>query len=268
MDKVNTAGEKKQIGTISRCCVIGSHGRMGKLFVSRLQAAGVTVTGLDQPLEKQRLAEILPGQDLVLLAVPVLALEDVLDRCADYLSPETILMDICSVKTLPMFLMLKHHAGPVVGAHPLFGQEPGDDARVAVTRGRDAQAMHAVVDVLKRLGFVPFETSAEIHDRAMAAVQGLNFVTTCAYLSALAGDESIRSFLTPSFMRRLVAARKMFTEDAAMFADLFEVNPFSQDAVRLFRSHLNLAAGGDVDLLAQRAGWWWQDQQTGGDTGP
>jgi prephenate dehydrogenase len=259
---------QRNIPVLRRCCVIGSRGRMGGLFVSRLQATGHQVTGLDQPLEKQRLAEVLPAQDLVLLAVPVLALEDVLARCTDHLSPETILMDICSVKTLPMSLMLKHHTGPVVGAHPLFGQEPGNEARVAVTSGRDARAMSAVVDVLKRLGFVPFETSAEIHDRAMAAVQGLNFVTTCAYLSALAGDESIRSFLTPSFMRRLEAARKMFTEDAAMFADLFEVNPFSQDAVRLFRSHLNLAAGGDVDLLAQRTGWWWQDQQTGGDTGP
>lgn len=265
---MKTVGKEEQAVRITRCCVIGSRGRMGRLFASRLQTAGVSVTGLDRPLEKQGLAEALPGQDLVLLAVPVPVLEDVLFRCAAHLSPETILMDICSVKILPMAMMLKAHAGPVVGTHPLFGPAPDQDTRVAVTPGRGDQALAAVMDLLAGLGFTPFPTTPEIHDRAMAAVQGLNFVTTCAYLSALAGDESIESFLTPSFARRLEAARKMLTEDAAMFADLFEVNPYSQDAVRLFRSHLNLAAGGDVDVLAQRAGWWWRNRHIRGTTGP
>lgn len=258
----------KDIPFLRRCCVIGSRGRMGALFASRLQAAGREVTGLDQPLEHQRLAAVLPGQDLVLLAVPAPVLEDVLGRCARHLSPRTVLMDICSVKVLPLSLMLGHHGGPVAGTHPLFGPEPDQEARVAVTPGRGEQALAAIQSLLAELGFAPFLTTAEIHDRAMAAVQGLNFVTTCAYLSALAGDETLKSFLTPSFSRRLEAARKMLTEDAAMFADLFEVNPYSQDAVRLFRSHLNLAAGGDVDVLAQRAGWWWREKQSRGTTGP
>jgi len=261
-------GGRYQVGRITRCCVIGSQGRMGTLFASRLQAAGITVAGLDQPLEKQHLAEALPGQDLVLLAVPAPVLEDVLIQCVEHLSPETMLMDICSVKVLPMAAMLKHHAGPVVGTHPLFGPEPDQNTRMAVTPGRGDQALAAIMDLLAGLGFTPFLTTPETHDRAMAAVQGLNFVTTCAYLSALAEDESLESFLTPSFFRRLEAARKMLTEDAAMFVDLFEINPYSQDAVRLFRSQLNLAAGGDVDVLAQRAGWWWRKKQIRGTTGP
>lgn len=258
----------QNIPSLRRCCVIGSHGRMGALFVTRLQATGREVSGLDQPLEKQRLSEVLPGQDLLLLAVPAPVLEDVLIRCAEYLAPKMLLMDICSVKILPMAAMLKLHAGPVVGTHPLFGPEPDQNARVAVTHGRGDQALAAIQGLLDELGFAPFLTTAEAHDRAMAAVQGLNFVTTCAYLSALAEDESLKAFLTPSFFRRLEAARKMLTEDAVMFANLFEANPYSQDAVRLFRSHLNLAAGGDVDVLAQRAGWWWRTKEIRGGAGP
>lgn len=244
---------------------------MGGLFSARLGQAGREVTGLDKPLQPRRLAEILPAQDLVLLAVPVPALEEVLHRCGKHLAPETILMDICSVKVLPMSLMRKHHSGPVVGAHPLFGQDPGPEARVAVTPDPGNQtpdlALNQIMDLLAELGFVPFATTPEVHDRAMAVVQGLNFVTSCAYLAALAGDVELRDFLTPSFLRRLEAARKMLTEDAGLFADLFEANPYSQDAVRLFRSHLNVAAGGDVDLLAQRAGWWWRDNTSEGETG-
>ncbi len=243
---------------IARCCVIGAGGRMGGLFVSRLKYAGIETVGLDQPLERQPLAEVLPRQDLVLLAVPAPAMEEVLTKCAAHCSPSTILMDICSVKVQPLRLMLQHHPGPVVGTHPLFGQDPGDALRVAVVPGRGDQAAQRISRLLEQLGFQPFPTTSEIHDRAMASVQGLNFVTTSAYLAALAGDDELRDFLTPSFLRRLEAARKMLTEDAALFADLFEANPYSQDAVRQFRSHLNIAAGGDVDVLAQRAGWWWR----------
>lgn len=250
------------------CCVIGAQGRMGNLFVQRLTRAGCSVTGLDRPLEDHCLAASLPAQDLVLLAVPAPAMDEVLGLCAPYLSPDAILADICSVKVQPVRLMRLHHPGPVVGTHPLFGQEPGQEGRVALTPGRGDAELEMVASLLRQAGFTPFTTTAEDHDRAMAAVQGLNFVTTCAYLSALAGDEKIRDFLTPSFLRRLDAARKMFTEDRTLFADLFEANPYSQDAVRLFRSHLNIAAGGDIDVLAQRAGWWWRGQQSGGETGP
>lgn len=253
---------------IDSCCVIGSRGRMGGLFLSRMEAAGVTVTGVDQPLQEARLDKVLPDQDLLLLAVPAPAMADVLAECCPHCAPGSILMDVCSVKVQPLGLMLQHHPGPVVGTHPLFGQDPGDDPRVAVTPGRDTSAAQAVTVLMTRLGFTPFQTTPEIHDRAMAAVQGLNFVTTCAYLAALAGDDTTLEFLTPSFRRRLEAARKMITEDAGLFADLFEANPFSQDAVRQFRSYLNIAAGGDMDVLAQRAGWWWRNTEQGGTTGP
>jgi len=270
-DAVTAHGVRTSKGPVARpgtCCVIGAQGRMGKLFIQRLSHAGCSVSGLDRPLEDRFLAASLPGQDLVLLAVPAPAMDEVLRLCAPHLSPETILADICSVKVQPLRLMRLHHRGPVVGTHPLFGQEPGQEGRVALTPGRGDAELEMVAALLRKAGFEPFTTTAQDHDRAMAAVQGLNFVTTCAYLSSLAGDEKIRDFLTPSFVRRLDAARKMFTEDRTLFADLFEANPYSQDAVRLFRSHLNIAAGGDIDMLAQRAGWWWREQQSGGETGP
>ena len=89
-----------------------------------------------------------------------------------------------------------------------------------------------------------------------AVIQGLNFVTTVSYLSVLAHDKGVKQFLTPSFERRLEAARKMVTQDAELFTMLFETNPFSQDAVRSYRNYLHVAAGGDIDILVERAKWW------------
>ena len=57
------------------------------------------------------------------------------------------------------------------------------------------------------------------------------------------------------------SARKMLMEDGALFEWLFEANPLSQETVRRYRSFLNVAAGGDINVLVQRAQWWWKKVQ-------
>ncbi|NJB68262.1 prephenate dehydrogenase [Desulfobaculum xiamenense] len=252
-----------QIETI---LVIGSQGRMGRLFATRAQAAGLGVRGVDRPLSPALVAEAARGADLVLLAVPAAAMVDVAVMCAGVMDASQILADICSVKVKPVQAMLAAYSGPVVGTHPLFGPEPKDgETRVAVTPGRDDAARDAVEAFFARMGFAPFRTTAEEHDRAMAAIQGLNFVTTVSYFAALADRPELENFITPSFNRRLDAARKMLTEDAELFCGLMDANPFTQESVRAFRSMLNIAAGGDIELLAEKANWWWRERNSGGD---
>lgn len=245
---------------IERVAVIGAKGAMGGMFAERCARAGVEARGVDRPLRPDALDRTLRGADLVLLAVPAEAVAEVAALAAAHMQDGQVLADICSVKALPLAAMLRAWTGPVVGTHPLFGPEPAEDEdKVALVRGRGHRAAE-VRQWLERLGFRPFETGAEEHDRAVAMVQGLNFVTTVSYLATLSHRPEIQDFVTPSFRRRLDAARKMLLSDSELFAGLFESNPHAQDAVRAFRSMLNLAAGGDVDLLADRARWWWRGE--------
>ncbi|WP_235896525.1 prephenate dehydrogenase/arogenate dehydrogenase family protein [Oceanidesulfovibrio marinus] len=240
--------------------VVGAAGQMGALFAKRARALGATVHELDKPLAGPAL-EAVPGADLVLLCVPLGAIETVLEEIAPLLDPGTVLADIVSVKVKPLKAMLRAHAGPVVATHPLFGSKPPKDARVAmIPSGRvDDEAACARVEAwMRALGFDTFRTTAEKHDQAMAMVQGLNFVTTIAYLAAMA-DPELTPYITPSLGRRLDAAHKMVTHDASLFETIFEANPFSQDAVRRYRNFLHVAAGGDLDLLVERAQWWWRE---------
>jgi prephenate dehydrogenase len=162
--------------------------------------------------------------------------------------------------------MLRSHSGPVVGTHPLFGPQPESqtELKVAVVPGRDDTACNRMHAFFRHLGFKPFATSAQTHDQAMAKIQSLNFVTTISYLAAVAQDQEVMDFITPSFQRRLQAAQKMLTEDGVLFQALFEANPYSQDAVRHFRRFLNLAAAGELDLLQDMAAWWWRNGSSGG----
>uniref|UniRef100_I2PWI7 Prephenate dehydrogenase n=1 Tax=Desulfovibrio sp. U5L TaxID=596152 RepID=I2PWI7_9BACT len=248
--------------TVNTLAVIGARGGMGKLIVQRSRAAGLDVRELDRPLTPEKIAPVVAGADLVLVSVPVYATAEVAGLVAGHLDGRQILADVGSVKTLPIAGMVEHYPGPVVGTHPLFGPEPGpgDALRVAVMDGRpgrDGWATAAVADWCARIGFVPFASTAEEHDRAAAFVQGLNFVTSVAYFAAQAAGGDVQKYLTPSFTRRLVAAEKLITKDASLFAALFEANPYSHEAVRNYRSLLNLAVGGDVDLLVRRAEAWW-----------
>ncbi|MFW6054977.1 MAG: prephenate dehydrogenase/arogenate dehydrogenase family protein [Thermodesulfobacteriota bacterium] len=251
-----TESDFKRIKTIT---IIGARGGMGRSFRERLVRSGCRVKAMDRPLPEASLLQANLDSDLVLLAVPIKSMQEVLQKVRRHLPAKSILADICSVKIRPLQLMLGSHSGPVVGLHPLFGPDAdiSRPLKVALVPGRERQAKNEVRDLLGFMGLRPFETSAEEHDQAMALIQGLNFVTTVSYLSAASESPGLEKFLTPSFERRLQAARKMLTEDGELFQDLFEVNPFSQDAVRSYRSYLNLAAAGELDLLNDKACWWW-----------
>lgn len=255
---------------VANIAIVGARGQMGALFVRAFHKAGYAVTTLDRPYTEDAIREAMAapggkGADLALISVPVTATRAVAERLAPFMPAGCILCDVCSVKVNPLQDMLAAYAGPVVGTHPLFGPviPEGFDPRVAITPGRETLgggAAEAVADVFARAGFTPFASTAEEHDRAMAVVQGLNFITTVAYLAAARQTPGIENFRTPSFERRLEAARKMLTQDRELFQLISEDNPFLQETVRQFTAYLDLAAGGDLDLLSARASWWWREK--------
>lgn len=262
-DRMHSAPE------LRRLAIIGAQGQMGGLFASHCKNLGLDVDCLDRPLLENDLEQAIPAADLVLLAVPVPAMEEILARVAPLMRQGAILADVGSVKVAPLRDMRKAWGGPIVGTHPLFGPNPPEEASIAVVPGdsaagkaADEDACLAVEALIEKMGFRYFRTTAEEHDNAVAQIQGLNFVTTVSYLAALAKQPEIERFLTPSFQRRLEAAQKMLTQDAELFTTLFEQNPYGQDAVRRFRNFLHIAAGGDMDLLVQQASWWWKDIDT------
>lgn len=247
----------------AKTVIVGSTGRMGAMLLNRAQQAGLHAVGVDVPLTPEALAPACRDADLALVCVPAAVFRQVITAVCPHLPPTAVLADITSVKEIPLRQMESAWQGPVVGTHPLFGPRPDPqaDQPVTVVPGKHAEKTHVELTsgFFTAIGCRVFRSSAEKHDKAMARIQNMNFITSVAYFALLAGQEDLLPFITPSFRRRQNAARKMLTEDARMFAGLFEANPHSHEAVRQYRNMLNLAAAGDIDLLCQRAQWWWRD---------
>ena len=273
--------------------VIGHQGRMGAMLMSYWQAAGHSVRGADRPMAApsahdvpkggepsqahslalaasgnaipiESMRSAVDGASAVALCVPALALEAVLRELAPLLAPSQILFDIISVKVSPMRQMQRHFAGPVVGTHPLFGPIHGqEDLRVALTPGKNAEDEHVslVRSLFEDFGCTAFVTTPEEHDRSVAFVQGLNFVSSAAYFASLAHRKELLPFLTPSFRRRLEGARKLLTEDAGMFQGFTTANPMTRDAIHTFRLFLDLVERGGLADVARQARWWYEKEE-------
>ncbi len=246
--------------------IVGHLGRMGDFFYRKFKSLGLNINGLDIPMQEEDIKHCCHNADIVLLCVPVAAMQSVLITLCPHLPTSCIVTDITSVKVVAIDHMQKHWQGPIVGTHPLFGAKPpkGSELPVAIVPADETSAITneehiLIIELLfQSLGCRTFRCTAKKHDKAMAAIQNLNFITSLAYFATLAQDEDLLPFLTPSFRRRQDAAQKMLTEDAELFKGLFNANPYSHEYVRKYRSFLNIAAGGDIELLNERASWWWK----------
>lgn len=248
--------------TLKNIAIAGADGTMGTLFTERFSEVGCAVKPLNIPYTEESMKEALTDADMVMLCVPVTVMEDVIEQIKPFMKKGAILSDVGSVKHGPMKAMLEHYDGPVVGTHPLFGNviPEGFLPKVAIAPGResDEEAAAKVSELFAICGYSCFDTTAEEHDRAMAFIQGLNFTSTVAFLAASRDIKSIKNFVTPSFKRRLDSARKMLTADQELFTTISEANPYLQESNRKLMSYLSVAAGGDLELLSERAQWWWR----------
>jgi prephenate dehydrogenase len=197
---------------------------------------------------------------IVLLCVPVTALEAALREIAPHLGPDHLLMDITSVKTFPLRWMETAFSGQIVGAHPLFGPRPRpEEMRVALVRGARAgeAACREAERLFRRIGCATFWTTAEEHDAGVGLAQSLNFTVSAAFFCALARQGGIEPFLTPSLKRHLEAARKHLTVDTDMFCSFTSMNPEYPKVLDRYRAILEEALAGNLARIAAEAAVWY-----------
>jgi prephenate dehydrogenase len=182
--------------------------------------------------------EAAAARDIVVLAVPLAALEAVVVQIAPRLKPGAIVVDVCSVKMKPLDILrrlLPEHAR-IVGTHPLFGPQSGRNGlpglSIAVC-GESPAARLAGRFFSRHLGLEVVRTDAERHDRQMAYVQG---VTHLLARIVLAMDIPEVDHPTQTF-RHLQQMVEMVRHDSdELFRAITTDNPFAEEVLAAFWS--------------------------------
>lgn len=195
---------------------------------------GFDAAGKDAP-EYIQLADLatVARADYVVLAVPLEAYGAVLPQLRDMLAPESLLIDICSVKTLPEQAIrreLPDHQN-LLFSHPLFGPQSAPDGNVSgkqfiVTGQVGERAAEAVQWCRDQLGVQVTTLTAEEHDRHMAQVHALTFFVARGLNQA---GVAPGPFDTPSFGMLLDLVRFDQTHSEELFRTIQKGNPYASE---------------------------------------
>ncbi len=207
----------------------GTHG-MGRWMADLLRAEGFSVRVAGRTT-KTTAADLADRCDVLVVAVPIAATAEVIQKVGPRVKPGRLLMDLTSLKTEPVELMLAHSAADVVGCHPLFGPSVGDPAghSVVLCRGRGENGYARMKSLFGKAGYRILETTPRKHDKMMSVVQALNHFNTIVLGMAVAEAgipfPELQPFSTPMFKAKMEMVQRVLTETPGLYADILAGNP-------------------------------------------
>ncbi len=176
-------------------------------------------------------------QPVVVVAVPVQAMETVVGTIAPHVSPGALVLDVGSVKVKPAQLLsrlLPAHAD-IVCTHPLFGPQSarhgieGMKISICAVRGRRSGLVARFCR--RHLGLVAIETTPERHDRELAYVQGITHLIGKTLLG-LELDNFEQTTVSYDLLRRAVGF--IADDSAELFRAIELENPYALEARTAF----------------------------------
>ncbi len=246
---------------LQQVTIIGGRGLMGSFFTRWFSRVGHQVNILEQN-DWNRADKLLRGVDLVLICVPLDKMPEVIQQVAKYIDETTALADVASIKTSVMETMLKHHRGPVMGLHPMFGDgiESFLSQNVAVCPGRKYEAFQWLLNLIEHDGGKIVNYTAEEHDRMMTIIQAIRHFVMFS-LGVFLAEEEIdigRSLeiASPPFRMEISLLSRLFSSSTPLYIDIMLASQERGEAIeKLANTYSQLAQSvvqGDRDFLLQK----------------
>jgi prephenate dehydrogenase len=216
-------------------------GRFGQLLASLVKDEFDTaIVEIDEKLQvlakKQDFIvipfELLGKADVIMLAVPIGAMEDVLQQLAPLVGKDQVVMDFCSVKAHPAKLLKKYlPAAQTIASHPLFGP---DSAKSGLEGLQVAFCpLHAKKSTVtfwkefwQKKGVEVRETTPEAHDRDAAYSQAFTYSLARLILSA---EIPKLVFSTRSFEAIKQVADLSANDTDQLYHDMLFYNPYFKE---------------------------------------
>jgi len=176
--------------------------------------------------------------ELIVLAVPISAVQGTCVEIAASLKPGQIVVDTCSVKARPVSWMLDALPAfvDVLGTHPLFGPDSGKEGiaglKIAMCPVRiDPEKYAAICSCLRSLELVLVDATPEEHDRQMALSQAVFHLIAQAMRRL---DWGVKPISTPGPENFYRLVKTVQRDTNQLFLDIECENPFAAECRRQF----------------------------------
>jgi prephenate dehydrogenase len=238
-----------------KIATIGGSGKMGRWFARFLLKEGKEIILIDRNEAKLKKIgrelgvqattdiEAVKQADVILISVPIDHFEEVATKLSPYTHSEQIILDITSVKALPVAAMHSHiKKGLILGTHPVFGPGARSIANhnfvLTPTNQQESALAEKVRGYLETKGAKVALMSPEEHDEAMSVILGLaHFIAivsadTLASLGRLSQMPQIGG-ITYKVLLSLVES--VISEEPELYASLQMNLPNLAEAEKLFQ---------------------------------
>lgn len=222
--------------------VIG-YGRFGQLLVNILltysQAKIMLISNKKIRVSHKNLAvesiDMVKNADVIIPCVPISSFESVIKQIAERVKKEAIIIDVCSVKTIPVDIMKGNlpDSTQIVASHPMFGP---DSYRIKkqlnglklVLWNITAKEKNylQVKNFFNGLGLKIIELSPKAHDKFMAFSLGYSY-----FIGKIAQRMSIKKtpIDTYDFQLLLNHVSIIKSDSEQLFFDMQTKNPFAKN---------------------------------------
>jgi prephenate dehydrogenase len=182
--------------------------------------------------------------DFLVLAVPVQKLESILIEIKEFLTSNTLVIEVCSIKVMPMDLLAKYLPLEVsyLGTHPLFGPKSGANGikglNIAICGGRISDSILKKFNQFftEKLELNVINTTATEHDLQMAYVQGLTHFIAKGFSNMKLPE----LFLTTASYEHFAKIKDIVSLDSPELYEVIQVlNPYTKKVREEFLEHLN-----------------------------
>ena len=180
---------------------------------------------------------------IVIPMVPISALQDLLKEMSPLLAKETLVADVCSVKTLPLKWMeeiLPSHVS-ILGTHPMFGPDSAKKSlyghKIVLCPRRIApEKIKDITFYLESHGLKVIQVSAEEHDKQVSKSL---LLTHFIGRTLIDFDASELTIDTKGYRRLMKILETVENDTWQLFEDMNKYNPFAKEIRDRFIQSVN-----------------------------
>jgi len=266
--------------------IIGGAGGMGRWFAEFFKENGVEVRIVDKSPETKAIAnqigvaflntnilnvtedeaavnEEIVNTDVLLVSVPIDITGRVIERVGPKMHEDSLLMDITSVKKMPVEMMQKFTIENVeiLGTHPLFGPTAKSmrGQTIVFVPSRKFGRLYKEVDTMFRRNGAKIEVlTAEEHDETMSVIQGLTQFILLAFgitLKELDFDvEKSRKLMSPMYEILMDFVGRLLHQDPHLYALIqanFEMGEIHESFLTVANRLYELVSAGEVEAFME-----------------